>query len=119
VFEESPYKELTDSLDTGNSQAALDELHRSGKKPGEILKYYETRTTRPLTGNKGREEEFKKSLTPEQLEWYNNEYRKRERDLVQIEILLKISPPPKKLKPLAGPKKYTVYDTKWSELPNQ
>ena len=109
VFEESAYQGLTESLGKPEAQAAFEELHKS-KSRGQILKYYKDRTTRPLTGNKEREEKFKQSLTPDQLQWYEEEYAKRRRDLQQIEQIIELKAPAPKPKPQTA-KRPSIYQT--------
>jgi hypothetical protein len=82
-FYESPYMQLTET----KSPEAAKELLKSKTKE-QVLKYYEQRVDKPLTGSSDREREFLKTLNPEQRGQYFAAKGQRRQDLSEIRKLL-------------------------------
>jgi hypothetical protein len=82
-FYESPYMQLTET----KSPEAARELLKS-KTREQVLKYYEQRVDKPLTGSADREREFLKTLNPEQRGQYFAAKGQRRQDLSEIRKLL-------------------------------
>lgn len=86
-FYESPYQLLTGALGSGGANEALTELLKL-KTKAEILAYYERRIDHPMTGKADREQQFLKTLNPEQRSQYNASRQRRRQDLQEIRKLL-------------------------------
>jgi hypothetical protein len=82
-FYESPYMQLTET----KSPEAAKELLKSKTKE-QVLKYYEQRVDKPLTGSADREREFLKTLNPEQRGQYFTAKGQRRKELQEIRKLL-------------------------------
>jgi hypothetical protein len=79
-YSSSDYSALTQAIDTNDAERAKEEFLKLAKTKTQeqIDDHYENQVDHPFTGTDSREDDFKETLTKEQLEAYDKAIKARE-----------------------------------------
>jgi hypothetical protein len=102
-FYSGDYQPLTSAVALGNEDAAKDAMTDllKRKTPEQVRKYMTTWTGHPFTGQRGREAQFRATLTPEQKEQYSKAIEQRRKVAQEVFRMLREKQQQVRLRPAA------------------